>query len=143
MADPADPAASRVIALLEDLVPLGTARIVLRTCSGIAEVGCSTADLAVQPPWAVLTTAEASIHVELAALRTAELRGGGEPCSGPPPSICFVGRCGSPCLVVVLDRAPACERTRQAMLFRALRARWGARVSLEPEHALEGRHRLH
>ena len=132
----------RASLLMQSLSPLGRARIVLRTCNGLAEVVCSTADLEVQPPWAVLTAGEASVHIELAGLRCAELRGG---CAehGAPPSICFVGRCGSPCLVVVLDRTAGAERTEQETLFRALRERWGAKVSLDAEHAIEGEHRLH
>jgi hypothetical protein len=137
----AAPPPCRAALLLRALTPLGPARVVLRTCNGLAEVECSTTDLAVQAPWAVLTAAGASVHIELASLRVAELRGG---CAdhGAPPSICFVGRCGSPCLVVVLDRAAGAERTHQERLFRALRARWGARVSLDAEHDIEGEHRL-
>lgn len=132
----------RTAGLLRELGTLGTARIVLRTCSGLAELVCSTAELRVEPPWAILSTAGASVHVELAALRTAELRGGCAHDDGPP-SICFVGQCGSPCLVFVLDRA-TCDRERawQRHRFRALRARWGARVCLDSRHAIEGGHWL-
>ena len=139
--DPDQPSSSRATLLFRALVPLGAARVVLRTCNGLAEVACSTADLEVLPPWAVLSTAGASVHIELASLRLAELRDG---CAdhGTPPSICFVGRCGSPCLVVVLDRAAGAERANQEMRFRALRERWGARVSLDGEHSIEGEHRL-
>jgi len=131
----------RASLLLEALSPLGRARVVLRTCNGLAEIVCTTADLAVQAPWAILSAGDASVHIELAALRCAELRGG---CAehGAPPSICFIGRCGSPCLVVVLDRTAGAERTEQEMHFRALRARWGAKISLDAEHAIEGEHRL-
>jgi hypothetical protein len=41
-------------------------------------------------------------------------------------------------MVVVLDRAAGAERRHQETLFRALRTRWGARVCLEVEHAIEG-----
>jgi hypothetical protein len=133
--------ACRASLLMRALSPLGRARVVLRTCNGLAEIVCSTTDLDVHPPWAVLSTGEASVHIELAALRSAELRGG---CAkhGAPPSICFVGRCGSPCLVVVLDRTAGAERTEQEILFRELRARWGTRISLDAEHAIQGEHRL-
>lgn len=131
----------RASLLLRALSPLGRARIVLRTCNGLADVVCSTADLDVHSPWAVLSAGDASVHIELASLRCAELRGG---CAehGTPPSICFVGRCGSPCLVVVLDRTEGAERTAQEAAFHALRRRWGTRISLDAEHAIEGAHRL-
>src|SRR5262245_50552850 len=127
----------RASLLMQALSPLGRARVVLRPCNGLAEVVCSTPDLAVKPPCPALPAGEASVHIELAALRCAELRGG---CAehGAPPSICFVGRCGSPCLVVVLDRTAGAERAEQVTLFRALRERWGAKVSLDTEHAIEG-----
>ena len=131
----------RASLLMRALSPLGRARVVLRTCNGLAEVVCSTTDLDVQPPWAVLSTGDASVHIELAALRCAELRGGCKE-HGAPPSICFVGRCGSPCLVVVLDRTAGAERTEQEVLFRELRALWGTRISLDAEHAIQGEHRL-
>ena len=132
----------RASLLMQALSPLGRARVVLRTCNGLAEVVCSTADLDVDGRFARGEDGPGRVHLELAALRCAELRGG---CAehGAPPSICFVGRCGSPCLVVVLDRTAGAERTEQETLFRALRARWGAKVSLDAEHAIEGEHRLH
>jgi hypothetical protein len=71
-----------------------------------------------------------------------EFRGGCTRGHGTPPSICFVGRCGSPCLVVVLDRATGAERQQQDLRFRNLRARWGGRVSLDADHAMEGDHWL-
>lgn len=118
----------RVAALLQEAASLGRVRAVLRSCSGFVEVFCSTAAFEVGPDWLTVRLPEAHLHVQVPALAGAALHEAGEAAHPERPSVWFYGRCGAPCLLLILDQTDGDERRRQEAAFRALRSRLGAHV---------------
>jgi hypothetical protein len=122
----------RVAALLQEAASLGRVRAVLRSCSGFVEVFCSTAAFEVGPDWLTVRLPEAHLHVQVPALAGAALHEPGGEAHPERPSLWFYGRCGSPCLLLILDQTDGDERRRQEAAFRALRFRHGAHMSFVP-----------
>jgi hypothetical protein len=118
----------RVAALLQEAACLGRVRAVLRSCSGFVEVFCSTEAFEVGPDWLTVRLPEAHLHVQVPALAGAALHEAGAAAHPERPSMWFYGRCGSPCLLLILDQTDGDERRRQESAFRALRSRHGAHV---------------
>lgn len=118
----------RVVELLEKTRGLGRVRAVLRSCSGFVEVFCSTEAFEVGPGWLTVRLPEAHLHVQVPALAGATLLEPGDAAHPDRPSVWFFGRCGSPCLLLILDQTDGEDRRRQEEVFQALRSRFGAHV---------------
>ncbi len=120
---------ARAAALLRDAAALGPARVVLRTCCGFMELFCDTGCFELAGGWLTVRRPEAHLHVQVPAIQGACLLEAGGDAYPHAPSLWLVGRCGSPCVIVILDVAPDEDQARQAAAFRSLRARWGERVA--------------
>lgn len=97
----------------------------LRTCTGLAEVFCSTAAFELDGGWLNVRLDGAHLHVELDGLRSARFQDATESAHAGRASIWLFGKCGSPCLLLVCDRTEGVARTQQECLFAALRRRFG------------------
>ncbi|HEV7735193.1 MAG TPA: hypothetical protein VGR62_23685 [Candidatus Binatia bacterium] len=117
-----------VAELLREAESLGRVRAVLRSCSGFVEVFCSTEAFEVGPDWLTVRLPGAHLHVQVPALTGAALHEAGDAAHPERPSMWFYGRCGSPCLLLILDQTDGDERQRQEAAFQALRSRHGAHV---------------
>jgi hypothetical protein len=74
---------------------------------------------------------EAHLHVQVPALHGAcLLDAGGD--AYHAASLWLVGRCGNPCVIVILDVTVGVDRVRQVAAFQMLRERWGERVAFDP-----------
>lgn len=113
--------------LLRDAAGLGPVRVVLRSCGGFMELFCDTAGFELTGGWLTVRRPGAHLHVQLPALQGACLLEAGGDAYPHAPSLWLVGRCGGPCVIVILDVAE--DRERQAATFQSLRARWGERVA--------------
>lgn len=142
MRDPIDanPAAAD---LLADLAVLGPVRAVLRNCSGFVEVFCSTDDFRLTPGWLSLRSPTTHLHLQVPVLAGAALREAGEGAHPHHPSIWLVGRCGSPCLILIFDQTEGEARRRQGLLLDALRSRWGEEVVFRTAAEASATHMLH
>lgn len=118
----------RVAELLHEAASLGRVRAVLRSCSGFVELFCSTEAFEVGPGWLTVRLPEAHLHLQVPALTGAALHEPGDAAHPERPSMWFYGRCGSPCLLLILDQTDGDERTRQEAAFEALRSRHGTHV---------------
>jgi hypothetical protein len=127
---------ARAAALLREVRSLGPARVVLRSCSGFMELFCDVDAFQLDEGWLNVRQPGVHLHVPLPALEGACLLDAGGDAYPHAPSIWFLGRCGSPCLLMILDLASGDERVRQAAAFRTLQARWGERIAFDaPEPA--------
>jgi hypothetical protein len=122
---------------------LGDLRAVLRSCSGFVEILCTSEEFEIGPRWLSLRGPTTHLHVQVPALTAALFMEAGEDAHPSRPSIWFLGRCGSPCLLLILDRAEGAERARQEAAFRALRECYGARVVFPRDPAERAGHTLH
>lgn len=119
-------------ALLHDVAPLGPVRLVMRNCSGFVELFCDTEDILLTPGWLHIGVAEARFHLQLPALHGASLYEADAAAHPEHPSLWLYGRCGSPCVVLILDQTEGEARRQQEERFRALRRRYGDRVQFTP-----------
>ncbi len=117
--------------LMADVADLGPVRAVLRSCSGFAEFFCAASDMSMSTGWLSIRQPTAHLHLQLPVLRGALLLEAGEHAHPHAPSVWLYGRCGSPCLLLILDQAEGAERARQEAVFRSLRTRYGTRLAFE------------
>jgi hypothetical protein len=129
----------RAAALLRDAAGLGAARVVLRSCDGFMELFCDTACFELAGEWLAVRRPEAHLHVQVRSLRGATLLNAGSDAYPHAPSLWLIGRCGKPCVIVILDVTTGVERVRQMVAFSALRERWGEHVGFRraPRTAVE------
>jgi hypothetical protein len=127
MTEPLD-ATSAARALLADAASLGPVRAVLRSCSGFVELFCSVGDFEVRGEWLHVRQPTAHLHVQIPALAAATFHDAGDEAHPGGPSLWLLGRCGSPCLLLILDQTRGEARARQQIAFDDLRARWGTQV---------------
>lgn len=131
---------SAAAALLADAATLGPVRAILRSCSGFVELFCSTDAFEVGSGWLHVRQPTAHLHVQVPALASVAFHDAGDEAHPGRPSIWLLGRCGSPCLLLILDQTEGEARVRQESAFEALRARWGTRVAFRAEAPVaEGR----
>lgn len=124
------PCPSPLIAdFLADASGLGRVRAMLRNCSGMVEMFCSSESFLLTPHWLTVRTPVAHLHVQVATLCTAQLKDERADAHLQRQSIWFHGRCGSPCLILILDQTEGDERLRQEAAFEDLRQRYGERVT--------------
>lgn len=97
----------------------------LRTCTGLAEVFCSTAAFEIAGGWLNVRLDGAHLHVELEGLRSARFQDATESAHAHRASIWLFGKCGSPCLLLVCDRTEGVARSQQERIFAALRRQFG------------------
>lgn len=134
-------ATSAAAALLADAASLGPVRAILRSCSGFVELFCSTDAFEVRGAWLHVRQPTAHLHVQLPDLASAAFHDAGEDAHPGRPSLWLLGRCGSPCLLLILDQTEGAARRQQETAFATLRARWGAQVAFRGDDttAAEGR----
>ena len=124
--------------LLRDAMGLGPARVVLRSCSGFMELFCSTDAFELTGEWLTVRNASGHLHVQVETLQGACLLRPGGDAYPHAASVWLLGRCGGPCVIVILDVTLGDQRVRQVAAFEQLRARWGERVAFtEPAEAGE------
>jgi hypothetical protein len=124
-------AGARAATLLREAAALGPVRIVLRSCSGFMELFCDAGCFELADGWLTVRRPEAHLHVQLPALHGACLLEAGGDAYPHASSLWLVGRCGSPCVIVILDVTAGDDRARQAATFQLLRDRWGERVAFD------------
>lgn len=129
--------------LLRDAAGLGPVRVVLRSCSGFMELFCDTGAFDLTNGWVTVRRPDAHLHVRIPALDGACLLEAGGDAYPHAPSLWFLGRCGSPCLIIILDVATGDARARQDEAFRALRAQWGERAVFAGETSDDAERVLH
>lgn len=133
-------APSAAAALLADAASLGPVRAILRSCSGFVELFCSAEAFEVRGGWLHVRQPTAHLHVQVPALAAAAFHDAGDDAHPGRPSLWLLGRCGSPCLLLILDQTEGEARERQETAFAALRARWGAQVVFgDEDHRAEAR----
>lgn len=104
---------------------LGPVRAMLRTCTGLAEIFCSTAAFELTDGWLNVRLDSAHLHVELTGLRSARFQAAGDPSPRGRAAIWLFGTCGSPCVLLVCDRTEGTARAQQDRVFAALRQQFG------------------
>ncbi|MCW5890043.1 MAG: hypothetical protein KIT14_05770 [bacterium] len=120
---------SAAAALLADAASLGPVRAILRSCSGFVELFCSADAFEVHGGWLHVRQPTAHLHVQVPALAAAAFHDAGDEAHPGRPSLWLLGRCGAPCLLLILDQTEGEARARQETAFQALRARWGTQVA--------------
>ena len=125
-------AEARAASLLRDVAALGQVRVVLRSCSGFMELFCDAGEFELIDGWLTVRRPEAHLHVQVPALHGACLLDAGGDAYPHAASLWLVGRCGNPCVIVILDVTVGVERVRQVAAFQMLRERWGERVAFDP-----------
>jgi len=92
------------------------------------ELFCDTDAFEVSGEWLTVRTPHAHLHVQVDALQGACLLRAGAEAYPHGASLWLLGRCGSPCAIVILDVTSGTQRVRQVAAFERLRARWGEQV---------------
>jgi len=118
-------------ALLAEAACLGPVRIVVRNPSGFVEVFCDSDSFRLSAGWLHICKPTTHLHVRLESLTEVLLLEPSPDAHPTRPSIWLVGRCGAPCLLIILDQTEGDARRQQERAFAALRERWGHRVPLE------------